>query len=110
MRTEFKIYCRFEFEDYVVLVGNGYEQWESLTSVGVIVVVEVYDHTYGNPKKYAGRRLAGFDYYWMDKDGNIDGGSAKQIPPGVSVKRGALIDKDDFVRIYNEACVDEEVK
>ena len=106
MRLKYLIY----YADGMALVGHGLADWIQMPDEGVLVVSEIHDRVYGHPRKYAGKRTAYTDYYWMDNNGEIGGGSAKLIPENVHIKRGKYVDNETWERIYNLACVDEEVE
>ena len=104
MRTLFKVYYLDK-----VLEGKTFSEWKSMPSEGVLGVVEVTDRLYGHPRKCAGTRHAYRDYYWMNADGEIGAGSAKQIPDGVEIKRGTYVDDETWMDIYNNRIMVDDV-
>lgn len=65
---------------------------------GGVQVVSVY----AKGQKY-GAHLAEFDYYAFTPDEVIGTNRPEEIPEGSQVRTGALIDKQEFMEIYNAA-------
>lgn len=101
MRTRFQIY----YANGAIVEGNTAAEWTAAPTVGVLVVVEVYDAVYGprHRRRSACRRWAGVDYYWMTPTDEIGAGNASEVPVSAVTKRGRLVDDVTWCRIYNQA-------
>ncbi len=98
-RLGYQIY----YADGSVSVGKNLLDWISLPHDGVLVVIEVYAATVGR-KIHTTKSHAGRDYYWFCWDGlTMGSGCASQIPDNAHLKAGQLVEREDFVRIYNTA-------
>lgn len=89
-------------------VDSKQSSWEDAPQGGIEVLVVFYEgqDKHGRPLRglFHGSPGNAGDYYWQ-----FGAGTAKDVPPGADVKDGLMmVEKADFLAIYNRALGDYE--